>query len=310
MIFVAVIVATLTPSVHGQNFETLPSLGRLEVGRTDRITFDSFFDAKSKNWLIIGDAGKTIAACRAVGDGAAQMKMGRRAYSFEPPVRRWEEREFDKNTPTVLVDVFHDEARDYTAYATGGGAMSLLPGANRNEKKRASEPAWLYRLPLQVRSAGGFHFETRKCNVEVYWDEAGSALIYVAERGRIAVVRTCKPEFGFQGKRPEWAYGVDVRVRKLGQQKFASDSAEFGMEVFHDPNAKTWVYIAQTLQIGVVPGAMGKCPITNPKLLEWKTGVRPKGAGGWCAELYHDLNTDYLIYITSEGAIAVAPSKR
>ncbi|HEY1379293.1 MAG TPA: hypothetical protein VGF55_20995 [Gemmataceae bacterium] len=55
-------------------------------------------------------------------------------------------------------------------------------------------------------------------------------------------------------KGPKWQYGLDVRVRKGGEQDFGKDTKKVGIEVFRDENNGNLIYVAEGGSIAVLPG--------------------------------------------------------
>jgi hypothetical protein len=54
-------------------------------------------------------------------------------------------------------------------------------------------------------------------------------------------------------KKPLWTHGLDLKVRKGGEEDFNKDTKKYGIEVFKDENTGYLVYISETGSIAVVP---------------------------------------------------------
>jgi hypothetical protein len=54
-------------------------------------------------------------------------------------------------------------------------------------------------------------------------------------------------------KKPSWMHGLDLRVRKGGEEDWGKDTKKYGIEVFKDENTGYLVYISETGSIAVVP---------------------------------------------------------
>jgi hypothetical protein len=54
-------------------------------------------------------------------------------------------------------------------------------------------------------------------------------------------------------KKPSWTHGLDLRVRKGGEEDWNKDTKKYGIEVFKDENTGYLVYISETGSIAVVP---------------------------------------------------------
>jgi hypothetical protein len=312
------LVAAAVPAL-GQELQPLPGKGRLlelpirgpddrAFGRLPPMKVHTFQDQQSQRLLYLGDRGKTLAVA-ALGKAEAGEGQGLSwQRRLQLPVRRWDEREFGKSTPTINVEVYR-EATGNLLHVSHTGGLAVLTGGKARADAKGKEPTWLYRLPLKVRPAREASFETWRCNVEVYWDEAAGALLYVGGTGALAVVAaSAKPDVGEQAKPADWLHTLDLAVRKPGQQQFTPEQAHFGAEVYQDRNAGNWVVILETFQLAVFPGARGDGqPTQKAQPPIWKTGLRAEGTQTWSAEVYQDPNTDLLIFVTSSGGLAGAP---
>jgi hypothetical protein len=224
---------------------------------------------------------------------------------FDLPVRGWDEKEFDKDTSKVVVEVFRDASAKQLVYVSESGAMAVLPepaGAGK------AEPRWLYRLQLRVRPAGETDFIRNylKTNVEVYLHEPTGHLLYVGHNGALAVVPTKKPFLDPKPKGERWSHGLELKARKFDQEKFDQGTRKVGVEVFADDNAEITLYATDSLTLAAVPGGAPdprardiKTPVWHHQLLE----------GKFAAEVFANPNTGHTLVVTHAGGLAVLPGE-
>lgn len=237
---------------------------------------------------------------KAVGKGD---KPAKGLYRFVLQARTWDEKDIDKNTRKIAVEVFRDENTGNLVYVSETCAVAVV-AAPKEAPKKAPETRWLYRLNLKVR-APGFEFETLKCNVEVYREADSGRLIYLAENGTLAVSAPGKEFKAKEAKEPKWTHGLELKVRPPDQRDFNRDTPKFSLEVFDDENSETTVYITNKFALAVLPGVkafdMGKT-----KADEWQRGLL---GDKWSAEVYLNPNLDQLMFLSDKGGFAVLPAK-
>src|SRR5262249_27650978 len=147
-----------------------------------------------------------------------------------------------------------------------------------------------------------------RCNVEVYRDENTGLLVYVGEKGSLAVIPEGKGKLGQHAEPLAWSHALDLHARKPGEEKFGPKTATiFGVEVFQDRNRGAWVYLTETLHLAVHPDSNAgdaKAPRVDAQAAKWLHGLRPGEATAlkWSAEVYHNPNTDHVVYVTVGGA--------
>jgi hypothetical protein len=54
-------------------------------------------------------------------------------------------------------------------------------------------------------------------------------------------------------KAPVWKHGMEIRVRKSGENEFSKDSKKVGIEVYQDENNGNLIYLSDAGSIAVVP---------------------------------------------------------
>jgi hypothetical protein len=54
-------------------------------------------------------------------------------------------------------------------------------------------------------------------------------------------------------KKPEWHYGLSLRVRRADETDFGKDTKKIGIEVFKDENNGNLIYVSETGSIAVIP---------------------------------------------------------
>lgn len=191
-------------------------------------------------------------------------------------------------------------------------------------QQKPKEPLWTHAFDLKCRKYGEAEFtdKTEKFGVEAFKDTNTGYGLYVSQAGSFAAAP------GFESitaaiknsKGPEWVAGLDLPCRKAGEKEFTKDTKIHAMEVFLDQNTGDFVYITEKARVATGPAPKTfKTPSGGLKAPKWlhsvdlscrKGGVKEwKDALKFGLEIYRDLNTGNVIYVTDTGAIAVLPEK-
>jgi hypothetical protein len=184
-------------------------------------------------------------------------------------------------------------------------------------------PQWSYAFDLSCRKFGEDKFgkDTKKWGFEVFRDANTNYGVYINQVGNVGVTTKFNVNPPLKdSKAPAWIYGLDLRARKAGEEKFSDKTKAWGMEVFFDNNSSNWVYIVENGNFAVAPSktASMEKPIEKPQDCKWLHSFdlkcRKGGQKKWDKntpiyglEIYQDLNNNNLIYICDNGAVAVIP---
>jgi hypothetical protein len=173
---------------------------------------------------------------------------------------------------------------------------------------------------MPARKAGILPWKGAKVHcMEIFRDPNSDNWLYITIDGNIASC-DAKSQPGTPGKDPKWIHSVDLQVRKGGVKEW-KDSAKFGIEVYKDGNTNNLVYVTENGFISIFPeikevvipkGAAGKAP-------EWLHGLDlscrkfdeksfSKDTRKFGVEVFHDVTTENLIFISETGSIAVTPA--
>jgi hypothetical protein len=278
-----------------------------EAPRT--IAGETYYEATTGRLYYAGADNKALAltACKApdAAKGAERLPWVR---GFALPVRGWDAKEFDKDTPKVTVEVFRDAAARRLIYATESGALAAVPEPVAGQVKAGADPRWLYRLQLKVRPAGENDFIRNylKLNVEVYLHEPTGHLIYVGHNGALAVVETKKNFADLKAKPAVWSHALELKARKLDQKEFTPEAARIAVEVYSDDNAGVLLYATDALTFAAVPRGTEVVPNRKWQAPEWKHRLQIRA---FAAEVFADTNTGHTIAVTPAGAVAVLPGE-
>jgi hypothetical protein len=198
--------------------------------------------------------------------------------------------------------------------------LAAHPGGAAFGQQKPKAPAWAYAFDLSCRKLNEREFtkDTTKYGVEVFRDANNGLGIYLDQAGSLSVVP------GFEGikppvkdsKAPQWISGLDLKARRAGEQEFTEKTKAYAMEVFHDPNSGSWLYITEKANIAAAPGRKDATPPGSLKAPLWlhsmdlrcrKAGVKDwnKDTPAYGLEVYKDNNTGNLIYISDTGSVAV-----
>ena len=239
-------------------------------------------------------------------------------YGLELSVRKGGESDFTDKTAKFSVEVFKDENTGNLVYVSQTGDIAVVRGTGAALPPETKRPNRWRGLNLKVRKGGEADFtkDTRRIGIEVYKDETAGNLVYLSETGVLAVVPAGNASGG--QKDPTWLHGLDFRVRKAGEADFTPKTANVGAEIFKDENTGFLVYVTDTGSIAVV--SAGSAAAGNTKPAKWMTGlelqVRKAGETDFAkdtkkygAEIFTDVNTNIVVYISETGAIAVSGGK-
>lgn len=240
-------------------------------------------------------------------------------YGHDLRVRKGGVPNFDKDTPRIGVEVFHDEATNAFIGISEGGHLAVVPAGAVGAEKTCK---WLTAHDLSTRKAGEAEFTmaTKKYGVELFRDLGSNKLLYVCESSSLAFAPI--PTGLVSDKGPKWHHALEPKVR--GPEQTSFDAAKkFGLEVFKDENTGTpgtLIYITETG--GIATAAAPATPPDAKKIAPPKTAyglvLRVRGAAEADftektkrvgIEVFEDPNANNgLFYISETGSIATAPN--
>jgi hypothetical protein len=192
------------------------------------------------------------------------------------------------------------------------------PPAQAQTKK----PEWVYAFDLSCRKFGEnlFTKDTKRWGFEVDRDPNTGFGVYINQAGNIGVTSN----FGNimpplkDSKAPVWVYGLDLKTRKPGEEKFTEKTKTWGVEVFFDNNSGTWIYVVENGNFAVAPAKVAgidkalEKPQDCKGLHSFDLKCRKGGHKEWDkdtpiygVEVLQDPNNNNLIYLTDIGTIAV-----
>lgn len=115
----------------------------------------------------------------------------------------------------------------------------------------------------------------------------------------------------------DWKHGLNFQVRRAGESEFTDKTPKFGAEIFLDKDLNKLVYISETSSISL--GSAAKIgegqDVKAPKLFHaLEVRVRAPNessfdkARKYSSEVFKDVNTDTLVYISEIGSLAATPA--
>jgi hypothetical protein len=235
-------------------------------------------------------------------------------HAMEVKVRKAGEKDFEK-APKTGVEVFLDPNTNRLVYLSEAGSIGVRPAPGSFEAK-VQAPVWSHSMDLKVRKAGEDKFDdkTQKIGVEVYYDTNAGSLLYITDKGTIAVIPGKAISDKEKAKDPEFSHAMEISVRKAGEAKFTEKTRKVGVEVYFDPNTGNLIYLSETGSMAVQPGS--KTTDASPKAPEWKAGMElrvRKSAEKFFnndtvkhgVEVYKDENNGKMVFLSETGAIGV-----
>jgi hypothetical protein len=226
-------------------------------------------------------------------------------------VRKGKETDWDRALK-VGVELFKDPAVDSVVAITAAGQMAVVAG----EFGGLKASGYVTGLSFKARMADEEKFTqtTTLYGVEVFKGVNTGQVLYVSDKGGLAYF----PGGGGDGKEPEFQYGLKLKVRKPGEDKFEGAKA-FGIEAYKDNNTGGMVYVTDAGLIATAKGVPDKAPETKDvkkpiPLYGLEAKVRKENeleftnAPKVGIEVFKDDNTGTLIYISDTGSIAAVPA--
>jgi hypothetical protein len=284
---------------------------------TKKYGMEAFADETGKALAYICETG-SIAVNPGGTGGGAMPKAPEWKHAMELSVRKAGESKFTKDTKKFGVEVFRDENNGNLIYICETGNYAVVPNGTPGATPNAKAPDWKHGMEVSVRKAGekDFNKDTKKYGIEVFLDTNNGNLVYISETGSIAVVSGVNT---MGEKAPDWTHGMELAVRKAGEQEFTAMTKKYGVEVFRDANNGNLIYIADTGNIAVLAGNKNTAPAKTVSP-EWKyamdLGCRKAGEAQftkdtkkWGVEVFHDANLNVAVCISETGSLAIAPGK-
>ena len=229
-------------------------------------------------------------------------------------VRKAGEPEFTQKTKTWGVEVFRDLGSNRLLYVSEAGGIAFAPvPANLVSDKG---PKWHHALEPTVRGLDAVTFDNAKrFGLEVFKDENTGGLVYITETGSMstAAAPAMMPD-ATKILPPKPVYGYTLRVRGADEPDFTEDKTKkFSVEVFEDPNANVLFYLSDTGSIAVVPNLPRDEAKKGPPLWKAAMNLRVRKGGEkdfdkakkYGIEVFEDIRTGNLMFISETGAIAV-----
>jgi hypothetical protein len=241
-----------------------------------------------------------------------EQKDARWVSGLDLSVRKAGEREFTQKSLRFGIEMFRDLRSNRLVYVceSGSVAFAAVPGSLAEDKG----PRWQHGLTIKVREPEQETFENAKAfGVEVSKDENTGGLIYITETGSLSTgpAPAMAPDKNKVAD-PKHSHGLILRVRKADETDFTPKTRRLGVEVFEDPNAgNNLVYVTEAGSVAVAPGAKFR----DGKGVQWRGAMalsaRKAGdkdfskAKRFGVEVFEDVKTGNLLFVTETGSIAV-----
>jgi hypothetical protein len=290
--------------------------GKADFDKAKQFGIEVFKDEATDNNIYLSQEGALgIVPAKAVN---ASKKKPTWLADLDLKCRKGKDEDFDK-AEEFGVECFKDEATDNLVYLCQTGAIAVIPAKADLKVASPKKPTWLYALDLKCRKGREEDFDKATVfGVEVFKDENTGNLVYISQKGYVAVVRAGKIDAPVEKpKKPKWSHALELKARKAGQEDF--DKAEvFGVEIFKDENSGNLIYISHEGSIAVIP-AKADLKVEKPKKPKWTHALDLKYRKGGQAEfddkmqygveIFKDENTGNLVYISQTGAVSVIAAK-
>ena len=235
-------------------------------------------------------------------------------------VRRAGQTEFNDQTPKFGCEIFLDKDLNKLVYICETASISLGSAAKTNDGQDVKPPKLLHALEVRVRGVNEATFsdKTPKFSSEVFKDVNTDNLVYISQKGSIAVTPGAGISAPDKIKDPVWFHGLEVKVRKVGEKEFGDRTKKVSLEVYKDENTNRLFYITDAGRIAVVPAGSATKPeeVKPPTWFHaFEVKVRKadekqfsKDTRMYSVEVYKDDNANMLLYVSETGDIAVVPA--
>ena len=241
------------------------------------------------------------------------------SHAFDLACRTFGEADITPKTKRWGVEAFLDSNSNLGLYIAQTGSIAVAPNFQglTVPVSPSHGPKWLTGLDLPARKAGKLEWEksTKVHSMEMFRDPNTDNWLFITDQGNVAAT-TGKLFPGAANKTPKWIHSVDLAVRKGGVKEW-KDASKFGIEVYRDGNTGNLIYITEHGFVAIIPETKevtgeGKSP-------EWLHGLDlscrkhdeksfGKDTRRFGVEVYSDITTGNLIFISETGSIAVAPT--
>jgi hypothetical protein len=223
---------------------------------------------------------------------------------------------------TFGLEVYRDDRNGKGLYVTETGVLAGVGGLERGKPR---PPAWHHKLDLRVRPAGIQKFRrATTLGVEVYRDDNNRHWMYITETGGFSAAPAARRSSAAKvATNPVWLHGLDLKVRRAGQDSWDRATKTWSIEVYRDVNNGNLVYLCESGLLAVVPQVQESfsSPTPSARAPVWLAGfdlLVPKSSqtrrqGRFTAfglEVYRDENNGNLIYLAETGSLAVVAGQR
>jgi hypothetical protein len=248
----------------------------------------------------------------------AKLKDLKWSHAFDLAARKYKEADITDKTQRFGVEAFFDDNTGMGLYISEKGSISVAPNFKglATPIEKSKRPVHLTGLDLPARKAGVNEWKGAKAHsMEVFRDPNPDNWLYITQDGLLASTDG-KLHPGMTTKDPVWIHSIDLQVRKGGMNDW-KDAAKYGIEVYRDANTGNLIYVTENGYIAVIPETTevkgkGKAP-------DWLHGLDlscrrhdeksfTKDTRKFGVEVYHDLTTTNLIFISETGSITVVPA--
>jgi hypothetical protein len=243
-------------------------------------------------------------------------------HAFDLAARKVTEPEFTKDTQKFGVEAFRDNNNSLGVYLSQVGSLGIGEGFQNLvlPLKDSKGPDWITGLDIPARKAGEKEFtkSTTVHSMEIFKDGNTGNWIYVTEKGYLAVAPSGGKAAAGGNKAPKWVHSVDLLCRKGGVKEW-KDAQKFGIEVYRDGNTGNLIYICENGAIAAI--TEGDAKLGDSKAPDWLHGLDlacrksnepsfSKDTRKFGVEVFHDITTGNLIFISETGQLAVTAAPK
>ena len=177
--------------IHALNLKVRKA-GESDWDKARRMGVEIFRDENNGNLVYLTETGHFAVVPVKLGSRDDTGKDPEWQHGLELASRKPGEKAVDKDTKRFGIEVFLDGNNGNQIYITETGAIAVVPGkfAKATEPGRSKDPTRKHAMDLRVRKAGqkDFDKDCPRFGVEVLTDENNGNVIYLSDKGDLAVV--------------------------------------------------------------------------------------------------------------------------
>ncbi len=238
--------------------------------------------------------------------------------AYEVKVRAAGQKEF-AGAGRIGVEFFRDPLAGAVLAVSDKGQLAVVPAGPAADAGAEKSVGWLFAHDLKARTPDEEQFspKTKAFGVEAFKDQLTGKLLFLSQTGGLALADY--PAAVVTNQDAKYHHALTLPVRTAAEDQFTDKTKRVGVEVYLDGNSGRLVYVTDAGFLATAPaptdlkaGDAGRKPVS---LYGRAMRVRKAAEANYSdataklgVEVYKDVATGHLLYVTEAGGIAVAPA--